>query len=135
MKKQYPSDQGLLFLLCDDVRVGEGQKPMLFGLYPDRKMVVPSPLPPRASIESLALFAAFTDGEGTFQARLEVTDPEGKPAPQQPAREVVKEVDGVLTIVSKFIPFPVKVGEFTASFYLDEHRYTRNFRVQERPTK
>jgi hypothetical protein len=118
----------VIFLLCDDVRPEIGNKLTLLGLYgTDILLSSNAPL----TLPSIVFAFLIRDGEGTFQGRLRVLRPNGEPFFEAPEPHSVTIIPGTsVTEVSKFVPFPVEIGTYTVEFFLDQHRYVRNFRAK-----
>lgn len=136
--KKIPSDSGLVFLVCDDFRQEQGGKCTLLGVYGNTVVVEKDEkgqqLPGDHALPSLAFYLAFSDGDGEFEAALELTDPNGQSLLPSNARQtVLKKSDGWLTIAFKMMPFPVIEGTYTLRLMLDDQQYTRGFVVRLAP--
>jgi hypothetical protein len=132
---KYPEHS--IFLLCDDIRNEEGKKLSLLGVYAggDIQVAITPTLNPVSEappmLASLAIFVSFLDGLGKCQYRLQLEDPDGKHLiPDGPAQSAEKLHEGSMNVIAKWVPFPIKIGKYTFTVFLDERPYRWIFEIK-----
>lgn len=132
--KKFPSDNGLIFLVCDDFRQENGGKTTLLGVYGNTLVAEKGKEngnEEEFAIPSLAFYTAFSDGEGEFTASIQVKGPDGTLLLPPDTKQIVsKKSDGWLTLAFKMMPFRITPGTHTLVIYLDDKEYARDFYVQ-----
>jgi len=132
--KNFPSDSGIVFLVCDDFRQEAGGKSTLLGVYGDTVVIegaTQDVSDGEIAIPSLAFYIAFSDGDGEFAVSFELFGPNMRSLlPSGAKQTVVKKPEGWMTLAFKMMPFPAQEGTYSLNILLDEKKYVRNFYVQ-----
>lgn len=135
MSAQTPSDQDLSFLLCEQIRIEQGGKPSLLGLFPGS--IIRVPLSASGTLfPSLAfLFVAVGKNAGTFKVSISIVQPSGQVLVRDaPLPEALKKANEPLAIACTISPFQSnEFGLFHAVLKLDNTEYHRTFSVVKDP--
>jgi len=136
MKKKFPTDKKIHFLIADDIRQEISGKAIIIGYYsgesvafsvPEKMMVNEfNPL----AYPALCFLWVFTDGEGEFDAKVSITHPDGVIAFSQNLK-LQKNPDGAANLLIRTSPFIINTfGEFECIVDLGEgHKYIRKFSI------
>lgn len=128
--KKYPSEDELQLLVCEDVRAEEGNKHTLIGVFSGDTIYINDAPVAHGLMGSLAIFARFLGGEGSFALQLGMTTPSGKQLLKEEIRQAEKVANAAMVIVGKVVPFPLEPGKYTVVVKLDDKSYTRYFSVE-----
>lgn len=136
MTNQLPTQ--IRFLLADSVREEAGGKLTILGLYSGDEVVMqgalPSQLPEgRAEVylKELAILIIAMDGEGEFQAQIQLYDPNNSPIRQSSPMPVNKVKGSPMNIILPIAPFPVRAfGNHQLAFQLDKKVFKYKFIVR-----
>lgn len=136
MKKIFPTDKKINFLVADDVRQEVSGKAIIIGYYSDSGIVFSYSDDMKISKEqpvvlpSLCFLWVFTDGEGNFDATVSITAPDGNITEVQ-SQSMKKNPEGAANLLIKMTPFLIHVfGGFECCVDLgDGHQYKRKFRI------
>ncbi len=132
--KSLPTENGIVFLICDDLRQEQGGKTTLLGVYGDTVMVEePAGGTPGGEpiLPSIACYFAFSDGEGEWVGELQVIGPDGKELlPPGATQPMVKKEAGWMAVAFKIMPFKALPGTYSVLIRLDGKEYVRKFNVQ-----
>jgi hypothetical protein len=126
--KVYPTPGRETFLVCDDIRREVGRKVSLMGVYFGETINVALSGSSKQTIPVSFVFV-FHDGEGTFNAKLKVTRPDGSVMAEQEFDNTEKQSDRTMTFILTQGALPTEVGTYTVRFELDERVYERSFRI------
>lgn len=130
MKKVYPNKENITFIICDDIRIEAGNKFALLGVYAGGDIVLQNNKLP-INIASLAFYFNFLDGEGKFNTRFKLIDPDGEVLMETNLEPSDKKKDKRLTVILKISPFNIKkLGQYTIDLFLDKKIYEKSFVVQ-----
>jgi hypothetical protein len=123
MAKIYPSKLNL-FLAAEALRQEMGGKITIMGAFAGGQIVLPAKTPLPAHM-SLAILAAFYDGEGDFETKLRITDPSGEETPELPTGRISKISGQAMQVAVNFGLFAVgALGRYKIDILLDDHLYT-----------
>ena len=132
---KFPSDESLVFILCDDFRHEGSGKMSIFGVYGDA-MLVDQPLAQeRVALPSLGVYIAFKDGIGKFQMSIQLIAPDNKVLiPAGTAQQVEKHPVGWMNVALKMMPFEGTFGEYDLEIALQDEsggkmKYARTFTI------
>lgn len=125
-----------IFLLCEDIRQEPYGKASLLGVYGGNEIGVPAGQSMGENsimmLPMLCIYVAFPDGDGKFNATVNVLDPFGVAiADDKAGREVEKKSPGAMTMHFKFAPFELKFGTYKIVVGLDNKKYPWSFLVHE----
>lgn len=134
MEKKYPTNEGLNFIVCDDIREEQNNKLILVGVYGGGDIL----FEPKGSddvvynLPSLALFFQFLDGFGEFNGSFELVDPSGNHVINHADTGVLTKKDtGALVFYAKVNNFNVKeFGQYKAVMRLDDEEYEKVFQIK-----
>ncbi len=135
MSKKFPATKSVKFILCEDVRMEAHQKLALLGVFPADSITVLGPKAPAdgagvAQLASLAILVMLKDLEGSFDARLRITDPDGRFAFDEVMGKVELQSRSDATLAWKAQGFVVpKFGVFRADLILDDRSYPFEFEI------
>ena len=73
MDKQFPTDEKLVFYVCDAIRAEANNKLGLLGIYLGGDIILEKGTP--TVLPTLGVFFQFMDGAGEFKGRLQVMTP------------------------------------------------------------
>ncbi len=128
MPKTYPSAIHN-FIVAEFVRPEAGGKTTIIGAFSIGKIILleNTPLP---ALIPLGLFVAFKDGEGTFQGKVRITDPNAKELVSGVLGSVVKEPNQGMQFAINFSTLPlVATGDYLVDVMLDDRIYQEHFSV------
>ena len=134
--KTYPTNAHIL--IADDIRMEEGGKPSLLGVYVGNNIhftLAPnSPANVRPALPLLAIYAMFNDGEGDFVGRIDFVSPSGLVITSSGPVPVHKDPQLPMVVGWKIAPaqFP-EFGSYTIRVNLDDTPYTQPFLAIEVP--
>jgi hypothetical protein len=134
----FPTDEGMIFMLCDDFRNEGNGKISMFGLLGDN-VLVDQPLgQEKVVLQSLGVYIAFRDGMGNFQMSIGLTAPDKTTFPTKAAQQTEKKPEGWMNIAFKMMPFQGALGNYTLKITLEDEagtkrEYTRTFSIQRQP--
>ena len=118
---QFPTNDGLFLMLCDDFRHEGDGKLSIFGVFSDSVVVQELDAQGNVSLASLGIFLAFRDGLGNFKMSMAITSPKKTelipPAPPQP---VEKKTDAWMTVAIKLQPFLGTRGDYSLKISLED---------------
>jgi hypothetical protein len=126
-----PTNSSIDFVLCDTAREEKDNKVSLLGIYPDKILRLPSDARFPAAL-SLTLVYFLLDGEGPFDASIEVRSPlpEQQPPFKAEMKNVVKVANQPATVLVAFTPFiAFGFGKYDAILTLDNQSYPRAFEI------
>lgn len=135
----FPTDEKLIFILCDDFRHEGDGKLSVFGLYGDN-LVVPANLK-QVLLQSLGIYVALRDGVGHFKMSVEVSGPNNATLiPRGPAQQVEKKPDGWMNVALKVAPFQGVLGAYVMKILLENSEgarkeYVRTFSISNPSTE
>ncbi len=136
MKKIFPTDKKINFLVADDVRREVSGKAIIIGYYSDGSIISSYPETPKISKNQPMVFPSFcflwvfTDGEGDFDVTASIKYPDGTiiEVISQTMNKKRGEAQNLLVRMSPFLTHIF--GEFECIVNLDDnHQYTRKFRI------
>jgi hypothetical protein len=133
---KFPTNAGLILMLCDDFREDGGGKISLFGIYADAIIVQQPVTQELVVLPSLALYIAFRDGAGKFNMSIGLTGPGNTELiPAGEAQSVEKMPDGWMSVVFKIVPFEGALGEYWLQILLEDENgikteYSRTFSIR-----
>ena len=136
---KFPTDEGLIFILCDDFRHEGNGKMSIFGVYGDTMMVAQPLAQERVALPSLGLYIAFKDGVGKFQMSIELIAPDNVVLiPGGTVQPVEKQSVGWMNVALKLSPFEGVFGEYDIEISLQDEgggkkKYTRLFTISRPP--
>jgi hypothetical protein len=136
MKKQFPTKEKTVFIVCEDIRNELANKVSLQGVFATRKIILENGQDAEAEkgkspvLPSLAFQFSFLDGEGEFVSDAKIIDPKGDNILKDTSTKNNVKIDSNgLSLAFKFNPFPVKVGTYRIVISLDGQEYTETFDV------
>lgn len=131
MDKQFPTDEKLVFYVCDAIRQEANNKMALLGIYLGGDIVLEEA--PPVVLPSLGVFFQFLDGAGEFAARLQVLTPK-KDIPIDvdlkniTIKEGMRQTTALTINVMKFeVP-----GDYLFRLLLDDRAYDRVINVRKK---
>jgi hypothetical protein len=127
-----PEDHQVIFLPCDDVRQEAAGKVSLLGMYSGGEIIVYAPPNEQTVLPSLSFLFVVMGGQGTFQTRFEITDPNNNPVVNHPMANSVKNANAALNIIIRMTPFPVVFGQYRVRLQLDDQSYHRTLTLIQR---
>ena len=128
-----PTDELIRFIVCDSAREEKYNKISLLGVYADSKVLLPADARFPAAFP-LTLVYFLLDGEGPFDAAIEVKPPSPHAPFHAPMPNIKKPVDEAGTVLVAFTPFTANAfGAFEATLILNNQKYTRTFQVAAAP--
>jgi hypothetical protein len=137
---KFPTNAGLIFMLCDDFREDGGGKISLFGIYADAILVQQPLAQEKVSLPSLAFYIAFRDGAGRFRMSMGLTGPGNAVLiPEGEAQPVEKMPDGWMSVAFKIVPFEGPLGKYRLNISLEDEKsnkteYSRTFSIRRQVT-
>lgn len=136
------SGDGLMFLVCEDVRREVSRKTTLVGVYTGRKIFIEQSVqaegaPP--TIPQLCLYFGFSPEPGTYKVNLELLGVKGEPVLERRPEDSEMKVEAGVTVdlVAQIAPFKLIEGTYTARLFVGRDTFERKFEVIRRvpPTK
>jgi hypothetical protein len=133
---KFPTNSGLILMLCDDFRNDGGGKISLFGMYSDSILVELPPAQEKVILPSLGIYIAFRDGVGQFKMSIVLTDPDNTELiPAGSAQTVEKPPNGWMSLAFKLMPFEGALGEYWLQILLEDENgikteYSRIFSIR-----
>lgn len=129
MPKVYPSETDT-FLVAEALRQEMGNKITIMGAFAAGNILLPPEAKFPAAI-SLAFYTVFRDGEGVFQAKLRITDPNGKLiTPNLPMGNTTKLASQPMQVSMNFGMFPLAMpGKYKIEIMLDDHIYEKSMSI------
>jgi hypothetical protein len=137
---KFPTNAGLIFMLCDDFREDGGGKISLFGIYADAILVQQPLTQEKVALPSLAFYIAFRDGTGKFRMSIGLNGPGNTELiPAGEAQTVEKMPEGWMSVAFKVVPFEGPLGKYWLNITLEDEKsaktqYSRVFSIK-RQTK
>lgn len=136
MKKIFPTDKKINFLVADDVRQEISGKAIIVGYYSGSSITFSHAKDFEISenqpllFPSLCLLWVFTDGSGDFNASATIKYPDGN-ITEVLSQTMKKNPDGAANLLIRMTPFVIiAFGEFECCVDLGEgHKYKRKFRI------
>lgn len=132
----FPSDEKMVFILCDDFRNEGNGKLTLYGIYGENLQVLPPLTQEKVTLQTLAVYAAFTDGLGNYKMTAEISGPGNVVLmPRGAAQPVEKKSNGWMNIALKMAPFQGKLGDYVLKITLEngeggKKEYKRTFTIE-----
>jgi hypothetical protein len=122
------------FLIADAVRQEASKKATIIGAFAGGQIFV-SPGSTFPVAFPMAIYAVFSEGEGTFKGGLNILDPNNNPlGPDIAVGEVTKTAEQPLQMILNFTLFPFpKAGVYTTKISLDDHVYLEKFSIAVSP--
>lgn len=129
MTANLPTDARTTFVVCEGVREEVGKKVTLLGVFPDGVINVhANSLPTNIA---LALVYFFLDGEGLFEASMEIISPTQKPVLSESIGYVEKKIGSPMQMSLVSPVFPVQeFGTYSSRLRLNSTVYERNFEIR-----
>lgn len=130
MKKVMPTDEQVVFLLCEHIRQEQGNKLTLIGLYSGGNIIFPHA--DGMNLPSVSMLFIFSDGVGSFKGRFALIDPDGNAMLDHDWGEMSKTLEHKMNMIVQVSPFKAKIGEYIARADLDGYIYERRFTISVR---
>ncbi len=128
MDKKYPTQENSHFLLCDDIRMEMGNKPSIMGWYSNNDILF-SPQTEKMVTPFAVAFIAY-DGEGEFEVKFEIENPDGEVKIKQELGKSVKKPETAMLMVNKFNALDFsKEGTYKIRIMLDSEEYEQDLKV------
>lgn len=131
MARKYPTRKNVTFILAEDVRAEANKKLMLAGVYNSAYIrVFTKPTDERPANLHIMFLFMFRDGEGEFETRIAIIDPDGEKLVASDLGRKSKLPKSSLAMAYGLIgPHYKKLGTYKAIIQLDDRSYEFEFDI------